>query len=118
MTQTPPTTSYERGDVVLIGFKFPKKASMKQRPALVVSSKTYNQGRQEVVLSAITSHDRQTLPGDTVLQDWKKCGLWAPSTATGILRTVKVETIMTRLGKASPRDLRSVGASLRLSVGL
>lgn len=118
MTQTPPTTGYERGDVVLIQFKFPKKMYIKRRPALVVSSQTYNQGRQEVVLSAITSNKRQTLPGDTVLQDWKKSGLLAPSTATGVLRTVKGEAIVTRLGKASPRDLRSVGASLRLSVGL
>ena len=51
----PPTTTYKRGDVVLVSFPFTDLTATKQRPALVVSPDSVNRA-QDVILAAITSH--------------------------------------------------------------
>lgn len=48
-------TLFNSGDVVLIGFPFTDLSGLKQRPALIISSSWYNEKRQDVILSAITS---------------------------------------------------------------
>ena len=48
-------TEYSRGDVVLVGFIFPDETGVKRRPAVIVSSEAYHQGRQEAIIAAITS---------------------------------------------------------------
>ena len=113
-----PTTSYERGDIVLVGFIFPDQVGIKRRPALIISSSTYHQGRQETILAAITSNVRRILPGDTVLESWKESGLLTPSVVTGIIRTVKQDAVVRKLGSITQPDLHAVDASLRLSIAL
>ena len=51
----PSTTSFKRGDVVLVPFPFTDLSSIKQRPALVVSPDTWNASQSNVLLVAITS---------------------------------------------------------------
>ena len=51
----PSTTSYKRGDVVLIPFPFTDLTSSKRRPALVVSSDVFNSTHDDVVVIGITS---------------------------------------------------------------
>ncbi len=51
----PSTTSYKRGDVVLVPFPFTDLSTTKQRPALVVSSDQFNATRNDVLVAAITS---------------------------------------------------------------
>ncbi|MBI4328870.1 MAG: type II toxin-antitoxin system PemK/MazF family toxin [Chloroflexi bacterium] len=114
----PPTTSFSRGDVVLVNFVFSSQEGVKRRPALLVSSATYHQGRQEVILVAITSNVHRLLPGDTALVGWQKAGLLRPSTVTGVLRTVKTTALARRLGAVPSPDLRAVEASLRLALAL
>lgn len=58
----PNTTSFEFGDIVLVAFPFTDQLGSKKRPAVVVSSATYNQQRPDVILMAGTSQVRQT-PG-------------------------------------------------------
>lgn len=48
-------TSYKRGDVVLIPFAFTDLSSVKQRPALVVSSDAFNAANPDVIAVGITS---------------------------------------------------------------
>jgi mRNA interferase MazF len=113
------TISYRRGDVVLVNFVFVNQTGVKRRPAVVISSQTYNLGRLEVVLAAITSNvRRRLLPGDTVVQAWREAGLLAPSVVTGIIRTVRQTALARRLGSLIPENMREVEASLRLSLGL
>ena len=50
------TTGYSRGDVVLVDFVFAEETGSKRRPVLLLSSEQYMLGRQEVVVSAITSN--------------------------------------------------------------
>lgn len=50
----PSTTSYNFGDVVLVAFPFTNLQATKKRPAVVISRKTYQQNRPDVILMAIT----------------------------------------------------------------
>lgn len=48
-------TSYRRGDVVLIPFPFTDLSTVKQRPALIVSSDAFNSANPDVIAVGITS---------------------------------------------------------------
>jgi len=56
---TPSTTSYRRGDIVLVSFPFTDLTSTKQRPALVLSPDFFNQLNEDLILAAITSQTHQ-----------------------------------------------------------
>ena len=111
-------TAYKRGDVVLISFVFSDESGAKQRPAVIISSDTYNQHRQEMVISAITSRTDRLLSGDHLINNWQEAGLLFPSVATGIIRTIKQNMIVKKLGMMSSDDLRSIDIQLRDSLGL
>lgn len=79
---TPSTTSFKRGDVVLVPFPFTDLSSIKQRPALVVSPDTWNVTQSDVLLVAITSQvSTPQGTGDIVLTatDVGAAGLPKPS---------------------------------------
>jgi mRNA interferase MazF len=62
----PSTTTYNRGDVVLVPFPFTDLASVKQRPALVVSPDSLNRSRPDVLVIAITSQVPAVLASDEI----------------------------------------------------
>lgn len=111
-------TAHSRGDVVLVGFVFAEGSGKKFRPAVVISSPAYHRARQEVVVVAITSNVKRRLFGDHLLIDWKVAGLFFPSVATGILRTIKRAMIDRKLGSLAEADLEAVDRQLRRSLGL
>jgi mRNA interferase MazF len=82
---------YNRGDIALVDFILSDETGIKRRPALIVSSNTYHQGHQEVIIAAITSGTDRVLAGDYLITKWKEAGLLFPSVATGIIRTIKAE---------------------------
>ena len=51
----PSTTTYSRGDIVLVSFPFTDLTSTKRRPALVISPDPFNQLNQDLILAAISS---------------------------------------------------------------
>ena len=111
-------TTYSRGDVVLVKFVFSDETGVKQRPALLVSSPRYHRSRHEAVLVAITSNVSRALVGDHAIKDWQEAGLPLPSTATGIIRTIKQEMIIKKLGALPAGDLNAVDEQLRISLSL
>ena len=111
-------TAFNRGDVVLVGFVFADESGRKLRPAVVLSTRAYQRGRQEVIVAAITSNVPRRLFGDHLIADWKKAGLLFPSVTTGILRTIKQTMIDRRLGAMTMPDLDSVELQLRRSLDL
>jgi mRNA interferase MazF len=60
----PSTTSYKRGDVVLVPFPFTDLTHAKQRPALIISPDHFNASRPDVLVAAITSQIPPTLAVD------------------------------------------------------
>lgn len=111
-------TTYSRGDVVLVKFVFADEKGVKQRPALLVSSTRYHRSRHEAILVAITSNVGRSRVGDHTIALWKDAGLPLPSTATGIIRTIKQEMIVKKLGELPAPDLNAVEAQLRTSLAL
>ena len=82
-------TSYDQGDIVLVRFVFTEETGAKRRPAVIVSTSDYQDGRQEAIMAAITSNVDRLLIGDHLIADWQEAGLLFPSVATGIIRTIK-----------------------------
>ncbi len=107
------TTECKRGDVILVNFVFSEETGVKRRPALVVSSDAYHQGRQEAIIAAITSNVRRLLIGDHAISRWEEAGLLYPSVVTGIIRTAKQSMISRRLGSLAESDMREMEAKLR-----
>ena len=104
--------------MVLIDFPFSDESVKKLRPALIVSSAGYHNGRREVVIAAITSNVTRQLFGDHLVSEWRSAGLLFPSTVTGIIRTIKQSMIRRRLGCLPKADLAHVEVALRGSLGL
>jgi mRNA interferase MazF len=111
-------TEYKRGDVVLVSFIFADELGSKRRPAVVVSSDAYNNGRDETIIAAITSRTDRILTGDHVIADWQGAGLLFPSVATSIIRTIKQDMINKRLGSLTTQDMGAVDSKLKLALGL
>ena len=111
-------TTYKRGDIVLVKFVFADEKGIKQRPALLVSSARYHRSRREAILAAITSNVDRQLTGDHPLEQWKAAGLPLPSTVTGIVRTIKQEMIVKKLGELPQADMGAVEDQLRLVLAL
>jgi mRNA interferase MazF len=111
-------TNCSRGDVVLVRFVFADEQGAKQRPALIVSADRYHRGRHDAILAAITSNVGRLLVGDYKIKAWREAGLLFPSTVTGIIRTIKQEMIVRKIGELPARELREVEAKLRKILGL
>jgi mRNA-degrading endonuclease toxin of MazEF toxin-antitoxin module len=111
-------TSCSRGDIVLVRFVFADEIGAKQRPGLIVSTDRYHRGRHDAILAAITSNVGRLLFGDYKIRAWREAGLLFPSTVTGILRTIKQEMIVRKIGELPAQDLREVETKLRNALGL
>jgi mRNA interferase MazF len=111
-------TEYSRGDVVLVGFIFPDEIGVKRRPAVIVSSETYHQGRQEAIIAAITSRTDRVLVGDHIVTKWREAGLLFPSVVTGIIRTIKQGMIARKLGVMPNAEMEAINSRLCAILGL
>ena len=111
--------SYKRGDVVLVQFPFSGPGGTKDRPAVVVSTGSYHDDWDELLVAAITSRPpRTTRTADCALQDWKTAGLHQPSWVRSHMATVHRTIIIRKLGNLTARDLHAVEGCLRDSLGL
>ena len=106
-------TSCSRGAVVLVKFVFADETGTKQRPGLIVSTNRYHEGRHEAILAAITGNVTRLLVGDYKVKAWRECGLLYPSVVTGIIRTIKQDMIVSRMGDLPVSELRLVERNLR-----
>jgi mRNA interferase MazF len=109
----PYMTSHKRGDIVLVNFMFSDESGLKRRPAVIISSKSFHEKRQEAIVCAITSNTERLLMGDYLIADWQAAGLLLPSIATPVIRTLKQSMIFSTLGQLSSVDMQSVDATLQ-----
>lgn len=114
----PTTTSYSFADTVLVPFPFTDQTTTKKRPAIVVSSDSYNASRPDLILMAVTSQIRGgTTIGEVVITDWKKAGLLKPSVIKPVITTIERGLVLRRLGKLEERDSIALRDALRMIVG-
>ncbi len=106
------------GDVVLVPFPFTNQSAIKQRPAVVVSSRAYAQGRPDVVLMAITSQVRTPLAfAETLVADWQVANLLKASVVKPLLATLERSLIIRQLGSLSNRDQAVLRQALAIILG-
>lgn len=118
----PSTTTYRRGQVVVVNVPFTGQTGSKPRPALVVSVGAFHRKLLDVIVCPISSQPRyyqRPGPGDHPLAHWKTVGLRHPSTARlSNLLAVEKKLIKRVLGTLHAEDLARVEHGLREVFGL
>jgi mRNA interferase MazF len=106
------------GDVVLVPFPFTDQSGTKKRPAVVVSSASYNTNRRDIVIMAITSQVRQPLSfGETMVNDWQSAGLIKPSLCKAVFATIEHGLVLRVMGRLSASDAVSIRTLLTAAIG-
>ncbi|MDX2142069.1 MAG: type II toxin-antitoxin system PemK/MazF family toxin [Rhodospirillaceae bacterium] len=96
---------FEFGDVVLVPFPFTSQTASKKRPAVVVSSGSYNQSRPDIVVMAVTSQLRHGSSANEIwLKDWQAAGLLKPSVVKPVFATLEQNLVIRRLGGLNAGD--------------
>lgn len=118
----PSTTTYRRGQVIVVDVPFSDRSGVKPRPALVISTEGFHGDLPDLIVCPISSQPRyyrRPGPGDCPLRDWKATGLRRPSTARiSKILAIDKQIIKRPLGTASLADLARVDSQLRRALGL
>lgn len=106
------------GDVVLVPSPFTDQSGTKRRPAVIVSSNTYNAGRHDSIIMAITSQVRQPLGfAEALLADWQAAGLVKPSVFKPVLTTIEQSLVVRTMGTLSATDQRTLREVIAQAMG-
>ena len=109
----PSMTSYSRGDVIFVDIAFSGAVGHKRRPAVVISTDTFNAAGIKLIVAAITSNLTPPFrPGDSLLHDWRAAGLLKPSAVRGVVATVDRSEVIRLLGVLSVRDFAVIEQAL------
>ena len=109
---------YEFGDVVLVPFPFTNQTTSKQRPAVVVSGKTYNAATPDIVIMAITSQLRPAgAPGELRIADWRAANLLKPSAIKPVFATIEQTLVIRRLGMLAAGDQSALRTAIAAVLG-
>ena len=96
---------FEFGDTVLVPFPFTDQTASKRRPAVVISSETYNQSRPDLIMTAVTSQLRPSATfGEVWLRDWQAAGLLKASAVKPVVATFEQSLVIRRLGALGSDD--------------
>jgi mRNA interferase MazF len=102
-------TTYNFGDIVLIGFPHTDLQGISKRPAIVL----YDSGDQDVLLARITTQE-YTTETDYRILDWKKSGLLAESyIRLAKQATIEKRYIVKQLRTAPASEINSLKTILR-----
>ena len=102
-------TSYNFGDIVLIGFPHTDLQGISKRPAIVL----YDSGDQDVLLARITTQE-YTTDTDYKILDWQKNGLLAESYIRfGKQATIEKRFIIRKLGTLEAKDIEVLKSILK-----
>ncbi len=105
------------GTVILVPFPFSDQSGAKQRPAVIVSSDSYNTRRRDLVILAITSQLRSP-PGfaEALVADWRAAGLIKPSAFKPVFATIEQALAIRSLGSLAAPDLASLRSILSQAI--
>ena len=105
-------TGHKRGDIVLVPFPFTDFSTLKQRPALIISSDAFNRSREDVILVALTSQTNSASKGGNYLvkgAEQKRSGLLREGVVlVGKIITIDQRLIRGTLGAFSPKALADI----------
>ena len=101
----------EPGDIVVVPFPFVERAGARRRPALVLSTRSFNDAGH-AVLAMITASSHANWAGDVMITDLQAAGLRVECRVRLKLFTLDNRLIVRRLGRLARGDLGLVSASL------
>lgn len=112
-----------KGDVVLTLFPFSDLNTIKCRPALIISSATYNKKSKDVVAVAISSVVKKSFSHDVLLKDtdavFPQTGLKQSSLIkTGKIIHLEKTVIKRKLGKIDSKTMTAVNTQLKKLLNL
>lgn len=111
-------TRFEFGDIILVPFPFTDHSTTKKRPAVVISSKPYNQQRPDLIIMAVTSQIRPTSTiGEVIIHDWQAAGLLKPSAIKPVITTIEKPLIIKSMGRLKEKDQKALQESLKGILG-
>lgn len=109
---------FDFGDIVLVRFPFTSQTASKQRPAVVASTRIYNDSRPDLILMAVTSQLHPTATfGEVWLQAWQAAGLLKPSAVKPVIATIEQRMVIRRLGALVTDDRDALRLALRQITG-
>ena len=109
---------YSFGTVILVPFPFTDQSVSKQRPAVVVSAKDYNDARPDVIVMAITSQLRAASSSyDLQLTKWQEAGLLKPSAVKPVIATMEMSLVRKVLGGLHEGDLAGLREMISAIIG-
>ena len=98
-------------DVVVVPFPFTDRNATKRRPALVLSSSSFNQASQHSVLAMITSAEQSAWLGDHVIADLETAGLPTECVIRLKLFTLDHRLVIRKAGGLSSPDQKKLRAA-------
>lgn len=105
---------FDFGDIVLVVFPFTSQTASKRRPAVVVSNRSYNESKPDVVIMAVTSQLRPNPAlGETWIGKWQAAGLLKPSAVKPVFATIERSLLTRQLGALTADDQ----IALRTAIG-
>ena len=111
-------TTCRYGDVVLVAFPFTNLQAIKKRPAVIISSLSYQQTKPDFILMAITSQLKKELSiGEYILQDWQYAGLLKPSMIKPLITTLEQNKIVRNMGQLSNTDRKMLDTIIHTILG-
>lgn len=103
--------TFEALDVVVVPFPFTDRLAAKRRPALVVSSASFNRTHEPSILAMITSAGGDW-PSDVPIESWREAGLNVSCKVRFKLFTLDDALIVRKLGRLSRQDGQAVKRAL------
>jgi mRNA interferase MazF len=107
------TVTYEPWSVVTVPFPFTDSKISKKRPAVVLSTESFEKTHGHVVMAMITSAKHSDWPTDVLISDQQAAGLSAPSVVRFKMFTLDARLILNRVGTLAERDRSRVHEELR-----
>ncbi len=102
-------TIYKFGEIVLVPFPFTDGSSSKKRPAIVISSDSYDRYKPDLILIAVTSQVSTNLQfGEALITDWSAAGLIKPSVIKPAIATIEKTLVIRKLGRLQALDLETI----------
>jgi mRNA interferase MazF len=109
---------FEFGSIVLVPFPFTKLAALKQRPAVIVSSRIYSDAKPDIVIMPVTSQLRSVSSfGELLIADWQQANLLKPSIIKPVFATVEQRLIIRPLGILQAQDQAALRAAIAAVLG-
>ena len=101
--------NFSKYDIVVVKCPFASSLEYKARPAVILSSETYNQNKRDtLIILAISSSIKNKLDLEFSIQDWKKAGLLKPSILKSAIATIEKDFVVAKLGKLEPIDIQNL----------